>query len=76
MLFPNDKDWYYEQIDLGYNYRMTDIHAALGLSQLSRLEHYVQNVIGSLINTTESSAVRMSRSPSSCRKLPQLCICM
>ena len=42
MLFPNDKDWYYEQIDLGYNYRMTDIHAALGLSQLSRLEHYVQ----------------------------------
>ncbi len=30
--------WYYEQIDLGYNYRMSDIQAALGLSQLSRLE--------------------------------------
>lgn len=32
--------WYYEQIDLGYNYRMTDIQAALGLSQLSRLEDF------------------------------------
>ncbi len=34
-------DWYYEQIDLGFNYRMTDIHAALGVSQLARLETYV-----------------------------------
>lgn len=33
--------WYYEQIDLGYNYRMTDIHAALGLSQLGRLEEFI-----------------------------------
>ena len=30
--------WYYEQIDLGYNYRMTDIQAALILSQLDKLE--------------------------------------
>ncbi len=30
--------WYYEQLDLGFNFRMTDIQAALGLSQLSRLE--------------------------------------
>jgi dTDP-4-amino-4,6-dideoxygalactose transaminase len=30
--------WYYEQIDLGFNYRMTDIAAALGLSQLARLD--------------------------------------
>ena len=34
--------WYYEQQLLGYNYRMTDIHAALGLSQLGRLDRYVQ----------------------------------
>src|SRR3989338_5803600 len=34
-------DWYYEQIDLGFNYRMTDIQAALGLSQLKRLEQFV-----------------------------------
>lgn len=32
-----DGPWYYQQIDLGFNYRMTDIQAALGLSQLQRL---------------------------------------
>lgn len=34
--------WYYEQLELGFNYRMTDIHAALGSSQLKRLEAYVE----------------------------------
>jgi len=34
--------WYYEQVSLGYNYRMTDIHAALGISQLSRLDMYIE----------------------------------
>ena len=34
--------WVYEQQDLGYNYRMTDIHAALGLSQLKRLDDFVE----------------------------------
>ncbi|WP_321417471.1 UDP-4-amino-4,6-dideoxy-N-acetyl-beta-L-altrosamine transaminase [uncultured Desulfobacter sp.] len=33
--------WYYEQIDLGFNFRMTDIQAALGLSQLTRLDEFV-----------------------------------
>ena len=33
--------WYYEQQMLGFNYRMTDIHAALGASQLQRLRQYV-----------------------------------
>jgi UDP-4-amino-4,6-dideoxy-N-acetyl-beta-L-altrosamine transaminase len=33
--------WYYEQIDLGYNYRITDLQAALGLSQLSRLGEFI-----------------------------------
>lgn len=33
--------WYYEQIALGLNYRMTDLQAALGASQLERLEDYV-----------------------------------
>jgi UDP-4-amino-4,6-dideoxy-N-acetyl-beta-L-altrosamine transaminase len=36
-----DGPWYYEQKELGYNYRMTDIQAALGLSQMSRLGDYV-----------------------------------
>lgn len=34
--------WYYEQLELGFNYRMTDISAALGLSQLSRLGDFVE----------------------------------
>src|SRR5690554_3709272 len=34
--------WYYEQQELGFNYRMTDIQAALGLSQLSNLEAFVR----------------------------------
>ena len=33
--------WYYEQITLGFNYRMTELHAALGSSQLQRLDSYV-----------------------------------
>ena len=41
MKYPTEDSWYYEQIALGFNYRMTDIHAALGLSQLSRLNEYV-----------------------------------
>lgn len=33
--------WYYQQIALGFNYRMTDIQAALGLSQLERIDEFV-----------------------------------
>ena len=33
--------WYYEQIELGYNYRMTDVQAALGLSQMKRLDAFI-----------------------------------
>lgn len=38
---PAPGRWYYEQQVLGFNYRMTDIQAALGLSQLARLDQYV-----------------------------------
>jgi len=38
---PPDGPWYYEQVDLGFNYRMTDIQAALGVSQMTRLDQYV-----------------------------------
>lgn len=34
--------WYYEQQALGFNFRMTEIHAALGLSQLARLDEFVR----------------------------------
>jgi len=33
--------WFYQQLDLGFNYRMTDIQAALGISQLKRLDEFV-----------------------------------
>ena len=36
-----DGPWYYQQIELGYNYRMTDIQAALGYSQMNRLDMFV-----------------------------------
>jgi len=38
---PLQEIWNYQQIALGFNYRMTDIHAALGLSQMGRLEEFV-----------------------------------
>jgi len=34
--------WYYQQISLGFNYRMTDIQAALGVSQINRLDFFVE----------------------------------
>lgn len=37
-----DGDWYYEQLELGYNYRMTDIQAALLSSQLDKLEVFIK----------------------------------
>lgn len=36
-----DGPWYYQQIDLGYNYRMTELQAALGGSQMQRLDAFV-----------------------------------
>ena len=39
---PPHGPWYYEQLDLGYNYRMTDIQAALGESQLHRLDAFLE----------------------------------
>jgi UDP-4-amino-4,6-dideoxy-N-acetyl-beta-L-altrosamine transaminase len=41
MTRESDGPWYYQQINLGYNYRMTDLQAALGVSQMQRLDAYV-----------------------------------
>lgn len=42
-MIPKESEeiWNYQQITLGFNYRMTDIHAALGLSQMKRLDEFV-----------------------------------
>lgn len=42
MTHAPDGPWYYQQVALGFNYRMTDLQAALGLSQVERLDSYVQ----------------------------------
>ena len=41
MTKESDGDWYYQQVALGFNYRMTDIQAALGASQMDRLDAFV-----------------------------------
>ncbi|KRB51036.1 UDP-4-amino-4,6-dideoxy-N-acetyl-beta-L-altrosamine transaminase [Rhizobium sp. Root708] len=39
---PDDEIWNYQQILLGYNYRLTDIQAALGISQMSRIDGFIR----------------------------------
>lgn len=39
---PHEGPWYYEQVSLGYNYRMTDFQAALLLSQLKKMDQFVK----------------------------------
>lgn len=41
MTHEADGPWYYQQIDLGFNYRMTELQAALGVSQMQRLDQFV-----------------------------------
>lgn len=41
MTHKADGPWYYQQLELGFNYRMTDIQAALGYSQMKRLDEFV-----------------------------------
>jgi dTDP-4-amino-4,6-dideoxygalactose transaminase len=42
MTQPMEGPWYYQQVTLGFNYRMTDLQAALGASQMTRLPFYVK----------------------------------
>ena len=37
----SEGDWYYQQVDMGFNYRMTELQAALGVSQMQRLDEFV-----------------------------------
>ena len=60
--------WYYEQLDLGFNYRMTDLQAALGLSQLDRLEEVVKRR-SELAARYEEFLVKL---PVRCQKVPSM----
>jgi len=39
---PSEGPWYYQQIGLGYNFRLTDIQAALGVSQMKRIDEFIR----------------------------------
>jgi UDP-4-amino-4,6-dideoxy-N-acetyl-beta-L-altrosamine transaminase len=43
MMHSNDGPWYYEQLELGYNYRITDIQCALGISQMRKLDRFAEH---------------------------------
>ena len=42
MTHKADGSWYYQQVELGFNFRMTDLQAALGLSQMKRLDEFIK----------------------------------
>lgn len=42
LMTQNEGDWYYQQLELGYNYRITDIQCALGISQLNKLNSFIE----------------------------------
>jgi UDP-4-amino-4,6-dideoxy-N-acetyl-beta-L-altrosamine transaminase len=43
MTKQSEGGWYYQQVDLGFNYRMTELQAALGISQIQRLDKFIAN---------------------------------
>ena len=56
-----DGPWYYEQVELGFNYRLTEMQAALGLSQLERLEAFItrrQELAARYDKALETSEIR------------------
>lgn len=42
LMLNNEGGWYYEQLELGYNYRITDFQCALGISQMDKLDRFVE----------------------------------
>jgi dTDP-4-amino-4,6-dideoxygalactose transaminase len=63
----NDLPWYYEQVDLGYNYRMTDIQAALGISQLEGIDQNISKR-EKIANYYDFSFNKISVQPITCHK--------
>jgi UDP-4-amino-4,6-dideoxy-N-acetyl-beta-L-altrosamine transaminase len=73
--------WYYEMPELGFHYRATDIHCALGLSQLGKLDRFVarrQQLMGRYRQALAALAplVRMAPAPNDCRPGWHLCVAL
>jgi perosamine synthetase len=62
---PDEGGWYMEQQALGFNYRLSDVHSALGLSQLTKLEHFVarRNEIAARYSAELSSLPQLTLAP-------------
>ncbi|OUM90190.1 UDP-4-amino-4,6-dideoxy-N-acetyl-beta-L-altrosamine transaminase [Parageobacillus thermoglucosidasius] len=64
-LSRDEGPWYYEMVDLGYNYRMTDLQAALGISQMDKLDRFIErrreiaNMYNEAFKTMDSVIVPM-----------------
>ncbi|ALF08746.1 UDP-4-amino-4,6-dideoxy-N-acetyl-beta-L-altrosamine transaminase [Parageobacillus thermoglucosidasius] len=64
-LSRDEGPWYYEMVDLGYNYRMTDLQAALGISQMDKLDCFIErrreiaNMYNEAFKTMDSVIVPM-----------------
>jgi len=61
--FSNDGPWYYEQQELGLNYRLTDIAAALGLSQLQRIDTFINQRNAIAVRYNEAFASTVIKAP-------------
>ena len=75
--FDSPGPWYYEQQDLGYNYRLTDLQASLGLSQLRRLSQIIDRrraLVALYREKLKDSCASLLEEPSSCRSSYHLAV--
>jgi dTDP-4-amino-4,6-dideoxygalactose transaminase len=69
LMQENHGGWYYEMLELGYNYRLSDIHAALGISQMTRIQENInrRRAIAERYNKAfENTTIHIPYVPESC----------
>jgi UDP-4-amino-4,6-dideoxy-N-acetyl-beta-L-altrosamine transaminase len=75
---PSEDPWYYEQQILGLNYRMTDISAALGLSQLLRLDQFIssrRDIAERYLETLVGTGLQFQEASENCKSAHHLFVC-